>query len=111
MILTKHDWIYQLYLKEQIQSNMKYKLGTRGLEIRQAQEKLGCLVTSVYDTDTFRKVLEFQAQNDLPQTGELDDLTYNTMFPSTTAKSSVVEQEPQEELVTKPKKESNAGRS
>ncbi len=110
MIPTKYDWIYQLYIKEQ----MNYKIGTRGPEVRQAQERLGCLVTGVFDTDTFRKITAFQAQNNIPQTGELDDLTYNTMFPPVVIETPVIEEvieELQEEPVTKPKKENNASRN
>jgi murein L,D-transpeptidase YcbB/YkuD len=75
------DWVYQLYVKEQITSNMNYKLGSRGPDVRQVQSRLGALVTGVFDTDTHRRVVAFQQQNGLDVSGIVCDKTWLALFP------------------------------
>ena len=60
---------------------MLIKRGSSGAVVRQVQERVGALITGVWDTATQRKVLEFQKQNGLQQTAEVNDETYNTLFP------------------------------
>jgi len=60
---------------------MLIKRGSSGAVVRQVQERVGALITGVWDTATQRKVLEFQKQNGLHQTAEVNDETYNVLFP------------------------------
>ena len=60
---------------------MLIKRGSSGAVVRQIQERVGALITGVWDTATQRKVLEFQKQNGLHQTAEVNDETYNALFP------------------------------
>ena len=60
---------------------MLIRRGSSGAVVRQIQERVGAMVTGVWDTATQRKVLEFQKQNGLHQTAEVNDETYNALFP------------------------------
>ncbi len=60
---------------------MLIKRGSSGAVVRQIQERVGALITGVWDTATQRKVLEFQKQNGLHQTAEVNDETFNALFP------------------------------
>lgn len=60
---------------------MLIKRGSSGAVVRQIQERVGALITGVWDTATQRKVLEFQKQNGLHQTAEVNDETYSALFP------------------------------
>ena len=60
---------------------MLIKRGSSGAVVRQIQERVGTLITGVWDTATQRKVLAFQKQNGLHQTAEVNDETYNALFP------------------------------
>ena len=76
---------------------MLIRRGSSGAVVRQIQERVGALITGVWDTATQRKVLEFQKQNGLHQTAEVNDETYNTLFPPKVkpkAKPKAVESEP-----------------
>ncbi len=60
---------------------MLYTHGSRGAVVRQIQKKVGAQVTGVWTTATYRKVYEYQKTNSLHQTGEVNEETYNHMFP------------------------------
>ncbi len=60
---------------------MLIRRGSSGAVVRQIQERVGAMITGVWDTATQRKVLEFQKQNGLHQTAEVNDETYNALFP------------------------------
>jgi hypothetical protein len=60
---------------------MLYTNGSKGNVVRQIQAKVGAQVTGVWDTLTYRKVYEYQKANSLHQTGEVNEETYNHMFP------------------------------
>ena len=60
---------------------MLIRRGSSGAVVRQIQERVGAMVTGVWDTATQRKVLAFQKQNGLHQTAEVNDETYNALFP------------------------------
>ena len=83
MTTTKYDWIYQLYIKEQLIKNMNknYKIGSTGQDISQIQTRLGVFVTGVYNTETYRKVYQFQSENDIFPNGIVCNQTWNTLFP------------------------------
>jgi len=75
------------------------KLGSRGAEVRNLQKRLNCQVTGVCSTPTLRAVVAFQEANNVLATGEVDDHTYDLLFPA--PKSFVrVELESIKELVT-----------
>ena len=61
---------------------MLYTNGSKGNVVRQIQTKVGAQVTGVWTTATYRKVYEYQRANGLHQTGEVDEETYNHMFPA-----------------------------
>ena len=60
---------------------MLIKRGSSEAIVRQIQERVGTLITGVLETATQRKVWEFQKQNGLHQTAEVNDETYNALFP------------------------------
>lgn len=60
---------------------MLYTFGTKGAVVRSIQKKVGAQVTGVWTTTTYRKVHDYQKANDLHQTGEVNEETYNHMFP------------------------------
>ena len=78
---------------------MLYTHGSRGNVVRQIQAKVGAQVTGVWDTATARKVLEFQKQNGLHQTAEVNNETYNALFPPKVVKPKLKAEE-----VAQPKK-------
>lgn len=57
------------------------KLGSRGSEVRNIQQRLNCQVTGVYDTPTLRAVVAFQQQNGILDNGVVDTQTYDLLFP------------------------------
>ena len=60
---------------------MLYTHGSKGAVVRQIQKKVRAQVTGVWTTATYRKVFEYQKANGLHQTGEVNEETYNHMFP------------------------------
>lgn len=97
------DWIFQLYVQEQIKPNMNYKIGSRGPDIRQIQSRVGALVTGVFDTDTHRRVVAFQQQNGLEISGVVCSKTWDALFPPPPQIQEVVAEptpEPTEEPTT-----------
>jgi len=57
------------------------KLGSRGSEVRNIQQRLNCQVTGVYNTPTYRAIVAFQNANHILATGEVCEATYNLLFP------------------------------
>jgi peptidoglycan hydrolase-like protein with peptidoglycan-binding domain len=57
------------------------KMGSRGSEVRNIQQRLNCQVTGVYNTPTYRAVVSFQQQNGVLDNGEVDEQTYDLLFP------------------------------
>ena len=60
---------------------MLYTKGSSGAVVRAIQSKVGSMITGVWNTDTYRKVYEYQTTNGLQQTGEVNEETYTHMFP------------------------------
>ena len=60
---------------------MLYTHGSKGAVVRQIQERVGAQVTGVWNTATYRKVYEYQRANGLYATGEVDQVTFDQMFP------------------------------
>lgn len=61
---------------------MVYTRGSRGAVVRRIQARLGAQVTGVWDTATARKVAAFQTNNNVRATGEVNEETYNLLFPT-----------------------------
>lgn len=61
---------------------MVYTKGSRGAVVRQIQARVGAQVTGAWDTATARKVAAFQTNNNVRATGEVNEETYNLLFPT-----------------------------
>lgn len=73
---------------------MLYTNGSKGAVVRQIQRKVGAQVTGVWTTATYRKVYEYQKANGLHQTGEVNEETYNHMFPKPKPAKKVTAKKP-----------------
>ena len=61
---------------------MVYTKGSRGAVVRQIQARVGAQVTGAWDTATARKVAAFQTNNNVKATGQVDEETYDLLFPT-----------------------------
>jgi putative chitinase len=61
---------------------MLLKRGSVGEEVKKLQTRLGLNPDGSFGPNTENKVKEWQAQNNLPSNGTVDDLTWESLFPA-----------------------------
>ena len=69
---------------------MLIKKGSAGALVRAVQARVGAMVTGVWNTATYRKVYEYQKANKLNETGEVDEATYDHMFPPKVTQKPII---------------------
>lgn len=70
------------------------KLGSKGAEVRNIQRRLNCQVTGIFSSPTYRAVVAFQEANSVLATGEVDEQTYELLFPKPIPKKKIIEEAP-----------------